>query len=114
MNYQKSIKLITVILFLLLGKSNYLYAQFQDSLNYKSPNHFPWENPLSIQENNFNIKTPALLVPSIEYDPILSRYVITQNIGSYNISNPSYLTMDEFITYKNQQSLKDYWKKKEY
>ena len=56
MNYQKSIKLFTVILFLLLGKSNYLYAQFQDSLNYKSPNHFPWENPLSIQENNFNIK----------------------------------------------------------
>ena len=96
----------------MLGKSNYLHAQFQDSLNYKSPNHFPWENPLSTQENNFNIKTPALLVPSIEYDPILSRYVITQNIGSYNISNPSYLTMDEFITYKNQQSLKDYWKKK--
>lgn len=105
----KNIALLCFLLF--IGQANQLFAQ-SDTLPYSLPSLNAWENPVYTPESGFYLKTPSVLNPQITYDAETGNYIIQQSIGNYQLSNPSYLSFDEFKEYNIQQGIRDYWKSK--
>ena len=96
---------------LFVGLANQLFAQ-SDTLPYALPILSPWKNPIFTPTSGLYLSTPSALNPKVIYDAETGNYIIQQTIGNYQLSNPSYLTFEEFKNYNIQQGIKDYWKAK--
>ena len=96
---------------LFIGQSNQLFAQ-SDTVPYELPLLNPWENPIYTPANGLYLNTPSVLNPKVSYDAETGNYIIQQSIGNYQLSNPSYLSFDEFKEYNIQQGIRDYWRTK--
>ncbi len=60
--------------------------------------------------NVIDLKDPAIVNQNVEYDPETGMYIITEKIGNDYYRPPSYMTFDEYMTWKNQQQQKSYFK----
>ncbi|MBS1933158.1 MAG: cell surface protein SprA, partial [Bacteroidetes bacterium] len=69
------------------------------------PFTFPDKNP-------FNLKDPKNLRDSIEYDPKTKQYYIVEKIGNKYFRKPTYLTFDELMRIRAQQSEDDYFRQR--
>ena len=105
----KDIVLMCFLLF--IGQANQLFAQ-SNTLPYALPSLSPWENPIYTPSSGLYLITPSVLNPLISYDAETGDYTIQQSIGNYQLSNPSYLSFEEFKEYNIQQAIKNYWKTK--
>ncbi|HRP53248.1 MAG TPA: cell surface protein SprA, partial [Fluviicola sp.] len=104
-------KPIAIVLFCLF--SWFGYAQPDTSSNLK----FPITNPNDPTQNNpqsFDLGDPTSVKKSIVFDPITGKYIFTESIGSSNLNyrNPSMMTLEEYLEYERQKSLKENWKDK--
>lgn len=104
-------KPIAIVLFCLF--SWFGYAQPDTSSNLK----FPISNPNDPTQNNpqsFDLGDPTSVKKSIVFDPITGKYIFTESIGSSNLNyrNPSMMTLEEYLEYERQKSLKENWKDK--
>ena len=63
-------------------------------------------------KNPFNLKDPANIKDSIEYDPKTNRYYILEKIGDKYYRKPTYLTFDEFMKLTAQKSENDYFRER--
>ena len=72
----------------------------------------PWENPVFTPASGLYLNTPSALNPKVSYDAETGNYIIEQSIGNYQLSNPSYLSFEEFKEYNIQQGIRDYWRSK--
>ncbi|MBC7904364.1 MAG: cell surface protein SprA [Gemmatimonadaceae bacterium] len=61
---------------------------------------------------SLDLKDPANINQSIEYDPKTKQYYIVEKIGSMYYRKPTYLTYDEFIRLRGKQLENDYFKKR--
>ena len=96
---------------LFIGQANQLFAQ-SDTLPYTLPSLPPWENPIYTPSSGLYLNTPSALSPQVSYDAETGNYIIQQSIGNYQLSNPSYLSFEEFKDYNIQQGIRDYWRTK--
>ena len=83
-----------------------------DSLIFDIPTSQSWASPLETPSSGFYLSTPTFLEPTIEYDPESKLYTVEQSSNGFRLSNPSYLTFEEYTNYNVTQSLQDYWKEK--
>ncbi|MDO6429710.1 cell surface protein SprA [Flavitalea sp. BT771] len=82
-----------------------------DSLHY--PLHDRRGDPFSNRSRNpFDLKDPANIRDSIEYDPVTKHYYIVEKIGNQYYRKPTYLTFDELMLLRSRQSENDYFRKR--
>lgn len=78
---------------------------------------FPINNPLDPTQNNpqkFDLGDPSGVKKNIVFDPITGKYIFSETIGNTNLNyrNPSMMTLEEYLEYERQKSLKENWKDK--
>lgn len=76
------------------------------------PENNPWDNPLDNPNSGFYLNPPANLQPQLEYDPESKLYSVEQKINGFRLSNPTFLSAEEYDNYNSRQSILDYWKEK--
>ncbi|HEY4064618.1 MAG TPA: cell surface protein SprA [Puia sp.] len=69
----------------------------------------PFTNP---NRNPFDLKDPANLRDSIEYDPLTKQYYIVEKIGNQYYRKPTYLTFEELMQMQAQSDEDDYFRKR--
>ena len=62
--------------------------------------------------NAIDLKDPANINKTVEYDPVTKQYTVTEKVGSQYYRNPTYLSFDEFYKLQAKQSEQDYWQKR--
>ncbi len=103
------IKATCLLLILACGfVSNSLLAQ--DTLVYPIENYL---DPTQTQPQSFDLGDPTSVKPTIVYDPITGTYIFKETIGTgLNYRNPSMMTLEEYLEYERQKSLRENWKEK--
>ncbi len=61
-------------------------------------------------KNPFDLKDPANISDSIEYDPVTKTYNIVEKIGDFYYRKPTYLTFDEYMRIVAAKQDADYFK----
>ncbi|TND09581.1 MAG: hypothetical protein FD123_1172 [Bacteroidetes bacterium] len=68
-------------------------------------------DPLFFDNNgNLTLNDPSNIKTSITYNPDSNIYLIEQNVGGLQYRPPTYVTLDEYIQYDMNKSVRDYWK----
>ncbi len=67
----------------------------------------PFSSP---NRNPFDLKDPANVHDSIEYDPATRQFYIIEKIGNQYYRKPTYLTFEELLQLQGQQSQDDYFR----
>ncbi len=62
--------------------------------------------------NSFDLKDPANIKDSIEYDPVTRQYYIVEKVGNQYYRKPTYLTFDELMQMQSQNEEDDYFRKR--
>jgi cell surface protein SprA len=111
-NYTRVNQLFLTVVFCFV--SQVFWAQPADTTN-KLP--FPITNPLDPTQNNpqtFDLGDPSGVKKNIVFDPVTGKYVFSETIGNTNLNyrNPSMMTLEEYLEYERQKSLKENWKDK--
>ncbi len=76
---------------------------------------FPIQNnidPTQTQTQSFDLGDPTSVKQTIVYDPVTGTYVFKETIGSLDFRNPSMMTLEEYLEYERQKSLRDNWKER--
>lgn len=98
------------LVLLYLFQSNLLRAQ--DTI----PLPFPIQNnidPTQTQVQSFDLGDPNSVEQTIVYDPVTGTYVFKETIGNdLNFRNPSMMSLEEYLNYERQKSLRENWKEK--
>lgn len=66
----------------------------------------------SPQRNPFDLKDPANITDSVEYDPATKQYYIVEKVGGFYYRKPTYLTFDEYMRIQSRRQEVDYFKKR--
>ena len=61
-------------------------------------------------ENPFDLKDPKIVDQKVEYDPETGNYIIYERIGDDYFRSPTYMTFDEYLTYRKQKEEQEYFK----
>ncbi|MCC6724293.1 MAG: cell surface protein SprA, partial [Saprospiraceae bacterium] len=60
--------------------------------------------------NPFDLKDPATVTKTVEFDPITNQYIITERIGDDFYRPQSYMTFEEYLDYQAKQQEEEYFK----
>ncbi|HTL07731.1 MAG TPA: cell surface protein SprA, partial [Chitinophagaceae bacterium] len=61
---------------------------------------------------SFDLKDPANIKDSIEYDPRTRQYYIVEKVGNSYYRKPTYLTLDEYTRLRGKQDENEYFRKR--
>jgi len=56
------------------------------------------------------LNKPGNIKYEVEYDPVLGQYVLYQKIGDLNYRLPQSMSLEDYIDYDFEKSVKEYWK----
>ncbi|MEM9259281.1 MAG: cell surface protein SprA, partial [Bacteroidota bacterium] len=59
--------------------------------------------------NTIDLKDPAVIQKTVEYDPETNRYIIREKMGDIDFRPPTYLTFEEYFQYRQEQEQQDYF-----
>jgi cell surface protein SprA len=59
--------------------------------------------------NPFDLKDPASVEQSVEYDPETGQYIITERIGDDYFRPPTYMSFEEYMDYRAKQQEREYF-----
>ncbi|MFK8055406.1 MAG: cell surface protein SprA [Saprospiraceae bacterium] len=59
--------------------------------------------------NRIDLRDPSSVTQEVEYDPTTNRYIVTERIGGSYFRSPTYLTFDEYQSYRERQSQQRYF-----
>ena len=62
--------------------------------------------------NPFDLKDPANLKRTVEYDPVTRQYFIVEKIGNKYYRSPTYMTFEEYLRYSAKQQEEEYFRKR--
>lgn len=66
----------------------------------------------SLQNPLEKLHTPPYIQTSIRYDFLTQRYILEKRIGSTLLSEPVYMTFDEYKRYNQQQNQTSYFRER--
>ncbi len=115
-----------LIVFFLLGITSIAYANFGSNTDLNDPYTEDiiltsvQDTIPSIKErkgdfitdpntNPFDLKDPAAIKKSVEYDPELGMYIISEKIGEEYYRSPTYMTFEEYLEWSEKQQRQDYF-----
>ena len=61
------------------------------------------------RQNPFDLRDPAIITQSVEYDPETGQYIITERMGDDYFRPPTYMTFEEFMEYQARKQEQDYF-----
>jgi cell surface protein SprA len=106
-NFLKKQPILWVLL-LFLCSNHPVFAQ--DTLQFPIQNNI---DPTQSQPQSFDLGDPSSLQQTIVYDPITGTYIFKETIGKgLNFRNPSMMTLEEYLEYERQKTLRENWKEK--
>ena len=59
--------------------------------------------------NPIDLKDPAAIEQTVEYDPETNRYIIREKMGRFDFRPPTYLTREEYFQWRDRQDQKKYF-----
>jgi len=62
-------------------------------------------------QNTVDLRDPAVLKKTVEYDPATNSYIIRERMGEVDFRPPTYLTFEEYFKYREEQDKKEYFKR---
>jgi len=91
------------------------FGQPEDTNKVNLP--FPITNPIDPTQNNeqnFDLGDPKNVQRTIVFDPVTGNYIFQESMGSNGLMYryPSMMTLEEYLEYERQKSLKENWKDK--
>lgn len=72
---------------------------------------FPWSLS-GVPKSPLYLKDPKNLTSTVEYDADLNEYRFETKLGGKSLSDPYYLSPDQYRQYDFSQSIRDYWKQR--
>ena len=107
------------IVFLLIGsnlaKAGHFY-QLPDTVTVDTSGNlpFPFQDQPAFghqppDTNKIFLNKPSNIKYEIEYDPVTGQYVFYEKVGTLNYRLPQSMTLDDFVDYDFEKSIKDYW-----
>ena len=98
-----------LMFFVLFASNNNAFALATDSLKFplKDRNGDYITDPTN---NSVDLKDPANIVKTVEYDPETKMYVVRETVGGFDVRPPQYLTYDEYAKYIEQQQKNEFVK----
>lgn len=78
-----------------------------DTLHYPINETF---DPTQTQPQSFDLGDPSSVQQTIVYDPVTGTYIFKETFGTLNYRNPSMMTLEEYLEYERQKSLRQNWK----
>lgn len=87
------------------------FGQSDTNLIYPINNNI---DPTQTSEQSFDLGDPTSVEQTIVYDPATGTYVFSETIGNSGIHyrNPSMMTLEEYLEYERQKSIRENWKEK--
>jgi cell surface protein SprA len=86
------------------------YGFAQDTLPFPIQNSL---DPTQTQPQSFDLGDPSSVNQTIVYDPATGTYIFKETIGKgINYRNPSMMTLEEYLEYERQKSMRTNWKEK--
>jgi cell surface protein SprA len=80
------------------------------NLPYPIPSN---QDPSQNNQGNVDFQDPLNYNSNVTYDPVTGTYIFTNTVDDeFNVLPPSSMTMEEYMRYQEQQSMKQYWKDK--
>jgi hypothetical protein len=58
------------------------------------------------------LNKPSNINFEIEYDPVTGQYIFYEKIGNLNYRLPQAMSLDDYIDYEFDQSIRDYWRQR--
>ncbi len=71
----------------------------------------PVDTPIKDQ-STINLREPANKTQEVTYDPATNTYTFQNKIGSLNDGYPTSFSLDEYLDYDIQKSMKKYWRER--
>lgn len=69
------------------------------------------QDPLYFDNNgNLTLHDPSNIQTTVTYDPDSNIYLVNQSVGGLQYRPPSYVTLDEYVAYDMNKSVRDYWR----
>jgi cell surface protein SprA len=97
-------------MFLLVFLFQNQYGFAQDTLPFPIQNSL---DPTQTQPQSFDLGDPSSVNQTIVYDPTTGTYIFKETIGKgINYRNPSMMTLEEYLEYERQKSMRNNWKEK--
>lgn len=62
-------------------------------------------------QNPVDLKDPASVEKTVEYDPASGKYIVRERIGEFDFRPPTYLTFQEYMEYRRKEDQKAYFNK---
>lgn len=62
--------------------------------------------------SSIDLEDPSNVKKTVDYDPETNRYNIREQVGDYDIKNPTYLEADEYLKIKGKEYETDYWRQR--
>jgi len=66
----------------------------------------------SIDSVKLYLNKPSNIKYEIEYDPVTGQYIFYEKMGDLNYRLPQTMSLDEYVDYDFEQSIKSYWKER--
>ncbi|MBI5916679.1 MAG: cell surface protein SprA [Bacteroidetes bacterium] len=82
------------------------FSVTQDTIPLKDRTGDFLNNP---NPNPFDLRDPASVVQTVEYDPVSGQYIITERLGDDYFRPPTYMTFEEYMEYQARQQERDYF-----
>ena len=81
----------------------------KDSVTVTTPLNLPQSNGLRIRQGIFD-PDPPNLVRTIEYDAASNQYILYERVGNMLYRPPQYLSFQQYLALKQQETQRDYFK----
>ena len=70
-----------------------------------------YDNPFGQgDQTGIVLHDPENITRTIEYDPLTGQYVFVSKIGDFKISDPVYMTQEQYSDFVQKQAVSDYWR----
>jgi len=102
-----------------IANSRFLPLQNPDTIDIDTTGQLPYpfkDQPafgtLKSDSLKLYLNNPNNIKYDIEYDPITGQYVFYQKIGDMNFRLPQTMSLDDYIDYDFENSIKSYWRER--
>jgi cell surface protein SprA len=80
------------------------------SLIYPFKDEGAFDYPDKIEQRPLFLRRPANIERKVEYDPNTKQYIIYEKVGNTYYRLPKTMSLQEYVQYDFEQSIKDYWR----
>jgi len=63
-------------------------------------------------ESGLFLKPPTNIKTEVVYDPVTGQYVVTEKVGDMTYRLPKAMSLEEYVRYDMQNSIRNYWRQK--